>query len=433
VIAVAGLSVAASCPVAAAKSPAGAWPEGQRPTRLTKCAKAGRRSAPDRIRALSRPTTGKRVCRRKVGEHFGSALGPDEAAPAAPVPISIPMPKEAAAVHSGASPDVPKPPPASESPSGPPPASGEAPFRFFSPSSFWNTPVAAGEALDPDSAAITGAFEATIAHERQAGNGPWINTTDYSVPIYTVPADQPTVAVQLASSFSSSALQSAWSEVPMPIDAHPSDDTDATLVVWQPSSDRLWEFWRLTQTAGGWKAGWGGAMQGVSSNQGVYGPEAWPGARVWWGSSASSLSLAGGLITLEDLQHGQIDHALALAIPSVRAGVYASPAQRTDGTSSNPLSLPEGAHLQLDPSLDLTRLHLPRITLMIAEAAQRYGIFIRDRARVTHFFAQDPTPTGANPYSGPGGYFEARSPAQLLAQFPWEHLVLLRMEQHRQS
>ena len=216
-------------------------------------------------------------------------------------------------------------------------------------------------------------------------------------------------------------------------DARPAAGSDGTLVVWQPSSDRLWEFWRLAKTADGWKAAWGGAMQQVSSNRGVYGPEAWPGAKAWWGSSASSLSIAGGLITLEDLQRGRIDHALALAIPHVRADFYASPARRTDGTSANPLSLPEGAQLRLDPELDLEALQLPPLTLMIAEAAQRYGIFVRDRAKVTHFFAEDPTPTGANPYLGAGGYFEGKSPGQLLARFPWDRLLLLPMELHQQS
>jgi hypothetical protein len=346
-------------------------------------------------------------------------------------PLPIPPLKSNASVagHSGFPPAAPQSPSAPEPPSTPP--AGEAPFRFFSPQSFWNEPLADDAALDPDSTAITEAFEATIARGYQTGSGPWINTTDYSVPIYTVPADQPTVRVRLTSPFSAPALQSAWEEVPIPDQARPSDGTDRTLVVWQPSSDRIWEFWRLTEATEGWKALWGGAMQGVSSSQGVYGPEAWPGAKSWWGSSASSLSIAGGLITLEDLQQGRIDHALALAFPNVRAGVYASPAQRSDGTSSDPLSLPEGAHLRLDPGLDLAALHLPHSTLIIAEAAQRYGIFVRDRARVTHFFAQDPTPTGTNPYAGAGGYFEGRSPAQLLARFPWDQLQLLAMDLHR--
>jgi hypothetical protein len=343
------------------------------------------------------------------------------------------MPKAPARNHSDPPPAAPQSPPRPEPPSSPPAVTGDAPFRFFSPSSFWNTPLAADAALDPQSSAIAGGFAAGLALERQAGNGPWINTTDYSVPIYTVPADQPTVPVQLTTPFFAPALQSAWSEVPLPAQARPAGGTDRTLVVWQPSSDRIWEFWRLGQSDEGWKASWGGAMQSVSSSQGVYGPEAWPGAKSWWGSSASSLSIAGGLITLDDLQHGRIEHALALAIPNVRADFYASPAQRSDGTSSSPLALPEGAHLRLDPSLDLAALHLPRLTLMIAEAAQRYGIYVRDRARTTHFFAQDPTSTGANPYLGPGGYFEGKSPAQLLAPFPWDRLRLLKMELHREG
>jgi hypothetical protein len=35
------------------------------------------------------------------------------------------------------------------------------------------------------------------------------------------------------------------------------------------------------------------------------------------------LSIAGGLITLEDLEKGQLNHALAISLPNGRAGVYA--------------------------------------------------------------------------------------------------------------
>ncbi len=271
-------------------------------------------------------------------------------------------------------------------------------------------------------------FAGEIAAAQEAGRGPWINTTDYSVPIYAVPADQPSVPVELAGPFQAAALESAWSAVPLPPTAQPAAGSDAALVVWQPSTDRMWEFWRLERVEGRWTAAWGGAMQAVSSNAGIYDSNAWPGAKSWWGSSASSLPIAGGLITLEDLRRGQIDHVLALAIPNVRGGVYATPAQRTDGTSSDPLSLPEGARMRLDPSLDLDSLHLPRLTLMIARAAQRYGIVVRDRARVVHLFAEDPVSTGSNPYIGPDGYFEGKSPGELLAAFPWSHLQLLSMD-----
>jgi hypothetical protein len=309
------------------------------------------------------------------------------------------------------------------------PVAPAAPFRFFSPSSFWNEPLSANAPLDPTSAGVMGSFDALIATEQQAKNGPWINTTSYSVPVYTVSVGRPTVSVQLDGT-SNAALSAAWSAVPLPPDAQPAAGTDGALVVWQPSTDRLWEFWRLVHKAGGWHASWGGAMQNVSSDPGVYGPEAWPGAQSWWGVSASSLSLVGGLISLEDLELGQINHALAMSIPNVRAGVYSSPAQRSDGKSTDPLSLPEGAHLRLNPNLNLTALHLPRLTLMLAEAAQRYGIFIRDGAGCVTFYAQDPIPTGTNPYAGPSGYFEGKHPSQILASFPWSQLELLKTEPH---
>ena len=42
----------------------------------------------------------------------------------------------------------------------------------------------------------------------------------------------------------------------------------------------------------------------------------------------------------------------------------------------------------------------------MAEAAQRYGIVLRDKSSNITFYGQDPTPTGTNPYAGPTGYWE---------------------------
>ena len=340
-----------------------------------------------------------------------------------PPPIGPPTPDE---------PVAPSPigkPVESASPGGPvAPVESSAPFRFFSPTSFWNEEVPSDAELDPSSAAVVDAFDEEIAAEEHAGNGPWINTTSYSVPVYTVPANQPLMPVRLNGA--NTTLASAWSAVPLPPEARPAVGADGDLFVWQPSTDRLWEFWRLQHEVGGWQASWGGAMQDVSSDQGVYGYEAWPGAQSWWGVSASSLSLVGGLISIEDLQRGQINHALEMAIPDVRAAVYTSPAKRSDGKSTDPASLPEGAHLRLNPHLNLATLRLPKLALIMAEAAQRYGIFIADRSSVATFYAEDPTPTGTNPYAGPSGYFEGKHLSQLLATFPWDRLELLKMQLH---
>jgi hypothetical protein len=341
-----------------------------------------------------------------------------EATPPAPAPGSPSSPPAAPADTT----PVYTPPPASSSSTG-----GASPFRFFSPGSFWNRQLAASAPVDPQSRGIISAFETEVAREIAAKTGPWIDTTAYSVPIYEVPAGQPTVQVTLSAP--SPGLTSAFRAVPLPPGAKPAPGSDGHLVVWQPSTDHLWEFWRLAKRQAGWIASWGGTMEHVQESDGVYGPSAFSGATRWWGASASSLSIAGGLITLEDLEAGVINHALAISVPNVRAGVFAAPAQRTDGTSSSPMALPEGAHLRLDPNLDLSSLHLPRLTLMIARAAQRYGIIVRDGSpSVASFYAEDPGPTGTDPYHGPNGFLEGKYPSQLMASFPWNDLELMEME-----
>ena len=72
----------------------------------------------------------------------------------------------------------------------------------------------------------------------------------------------------------------------MPRSARPSPG-DNDLAVWQPAHRRMWEFIELRHRRDGWHAEWGGAMQHVSTNPGVYGPEAWPGAEDWWGVTAT--------------------------------------------------------------------------------------------------------------------------------------------------
>jgi Bacterial Ig-like domain (group 3) len=311
-----------------------------------------------------------------------------------------------------------------------PARAGTYPFRFFAPTSFWNTRLTSEAAVDPRSAEIVASFDGEVSAELDAREGPSISTTSYSVPLYTVPEDQGTVRVQLKSSLSAPALRSAFEEVPLPPDPQPAEGNDGHLAVWQPSTGRLWEFWRLIHGENGWQASWGGAMQDVRSDSGTYESAAWPGADQSWGASASSLPIVGGLITLEDLEKGMINHALAIGIPNVRQGAYASPAGRSDGKSADPLSLPEGAHLRLDPDLNLAALNLPPLTLMIARAAQRYGIYVRDTAHDVTFYGQDPAPNGTEPYRAANGYFEGEPVYRLLESFPWSHLQLMEMRLH---
>jgi hypothetical protein len=300
--------------------------------------------------------------------------------------------------------------------------------RPFAPDSVWNRALAADAPLDPRSAELSTAFVADIAAQQQRRTGPWIQTTDSSTPVYTVRRDQRRTRVVLdVRQRYARTLQRAFRAVPLPADARPASGADGHLTVWQPSTDSLWEFWGLRREAGRWRAAWGGAMRRVSRSPGYFTRASWRGANTHWGATATSLPLLAGLIRIHELRRGRIDHALAICVPDARAGVFAWPAQRTDGSLQRADALPEGARLRLDPALDIGALHLPPAARAIAVAAQRYGLIIRDRTlKATGLYAEDPGPAGRDPYPR---LFGRRSPAELLAHFPWERLEVLRMDQ----
>jgi hypothetical protein len=298
-----------------------------------------------------------------------------------------------------------------------PPACG----RFFAPDSVWNSSLPEDARLDPGSDAVTGTLLRDVNDGYARGLPPSINTTSYSTPIYTVAADQPASRVILDKPAGvAPELVRAFSAVPIPAHARPAAGTDAQMIVWQPSTDTLWEFWSMKRRPDGWHAAWGGRITHTSTNPGVFREPV-----VSWGATATSLSLAGGLITASELRRGRIDHALALALPSIRRGEFSLPAQRTDGQSDSGSAVPAGARFRLDPRLDLDRLGLAPAVLAIARAAQRYGMIVRDRAAAVVLFAEDPAGLGENPYPA---LFGGRPPWDLLRSFPWQHLQLMPMQ-----
>jgi hypothetical protein len=269
-----------------------------------------------------------------------------------------------------------------------------------------------------------------VGQEGAAGTGPYIQTDRYSTPLYVVGAKQAVVRVALDDSRVASrrGLRRAFRKVPIPAHARPAAGSDAHMTVWQPSRDKLWEFWQARKEGGRWHASWGGAISQVSKSPGYFDESSWPPlSKTYWGATASSLPVVAGTMLIRELRAGEIKHAVALSLPAPRAGRFAWPAQRTDGTGP-PDAIPEGARLRLDPSLNLDDLHLPRMTLMMARAAQRYGMIVRDQTHVAvGFYAQDPVKAKRDPYYGPNGLFGGQSPTQLLARFPWGSLEVVRM------
>jgi hypothetical protein len=288
------------------------------------------------------------------------------------------------------------------------------PGRPFAADSVWNRTVSAHASLSRHSRAYVGEVV------RQVDDyGPWVNTYSYSVPVYLVPAHQRVTHVTLDTRAPD--LQKAFDDVPLPANAKPSVGNDEQLTVWQPSTNMMWEFWHLHRVGGHWHARWGGEMQKVSHSPGYFTHDAQTND---WGATATGLPLLGGLITAADLQRGYINHALAISLVETAPRLFAWPAQRTDGNIFTPgvVGIPEGTHFRLDPRLNIASLHLPPLVRMIAEAAQRYGIIVRDKSGSVSFYGQDPVNLKPNPW---GNAFAGQYPNNLLRSFPWSHLQAL--------
>jgi|tagenome__1003787_1003787.scaffolds.fasta_scaffold20983245_3 hypothetical protein len=301
--------------------------------------------------------------------------------------------------------------------------------RLFAPDSVWNAPLVPTVPLDPSNATLVRTLQNTVAQNIAAGWGPWIGT-DGTSPLYTVPADQPTVRVTLDAGAWNGALQQALRAVPMPRNAQPAAGPDGHLTVWQPSTDRMWELFQARRMADGWHASYGGAMANVSRSPGYYDASSWPGlSQPSWGATATSLPVIAGTIMIDELKAGVIPHALALNIPWAKPNIYSWPAQRTDGQSTDPNAIPEGARFRLDPTVDIARLNLPPMTRMMAVAAQQYGMIVRDQTgHAISFFAENPAQYGTDPYTSPGGFYGGPNPSAVLRAFPWQCVQLVRMD-----
>ncbi len=201
-------------------------------------------------------------------------------------------------------------------------------------------------------------------------------------------------------------------------------DSDAEVVIYQPSMDTLWEFWALRESSGSYTACWGGRMQDVSSNPGI-----WSGG---YGATATGLPLIGGQITAEELQRGEIDHVMGIAlVETANWDVVSWPAQRSDGWNMGTPGvglIAEGQRMRLDPTIDVDSLDISPVAKTVAKAAQIYGFVVWDRAgsiairtqnglTYTALGQPDPYP---DLYGGVAGY-------QILDGFPWDQLLFLPM------
>jgi hypothetical protein len=319
----------------------------------------------------------------------------------------------------------------------------------FSPRSFWNLPLPDDARTDPasdlaDRLARQTRYDDTTSPVRgyfAPGYGVNVNMADYSVPVWTVGEDQPTVPVTLVDEAGeprpagwAGGLPEQLRAVPLPtgVGELAADGSDGHVVVWQPSTDTYWEFWVFDTTGarGGPSALYGGRIDHVTRSGGVL-PEQ-------WGARGTSLALLGGVVRMREFADREVPHALAVAVPVISAE-HLAPATRDDGPGASVAggpaerdAVPEGARFRLPAGYDCAALPGDRPLLeVLCVAARDHGLVVVDRTGGTvSFFAEDDKTVGT-PFSSVGsspwaGVALAGPESGLTDLFPWEDLQVLR-------
>ena len=277
-----------------------------------------------------------------------------------------------------------------------------ASLSLFSATSPFNQPIPADATVDPASDVYVEGFVRS--------GGLVIQLRQYSSPVYIADATTPTYDVELPCGRAWELGTDALLGVPIPDWAEPSNDVDGAshpvragrcsdgsdqdnfMVILDLSTRCEYDLWQARRVAGGWEASWASALSMDSDGVHAHGLS----------SRGSGFAWLGGVIWPDELVAGRIEHALVFSYPFTRSGGPVAPATESDGTSGRRYALPEGAHVRLDPTLDLDALGLSGPERTIAEAMQVYGLYLADNGGDSGMglYAIDPRSVMGDPYEG---------------------------------
>lgn len=273
-----------------------------------------------------------------------------------------------------------------------------ASFQAFSDDSPWNTPIAEAPEIDMDS-------DKMIQHLKDKSEIIKGDTVKWTIPIFVIDS---TVCPRINIASTKGELYSTIDpdnngiaeNIPMPQGVWPDPEEDAHMALVDPEVNKVWEFSQAKQLSDG---SWTASIIDVWDLNGPGFRKPFNGSK-WWRSGAmgGGMPLIAGLIRPEEVEAGDIQHALLCATPINRkATLYGDPselcyppASRTDGYGYGVEYIPEGARIQLDPDLDLDSLGLSEGSKTVARAMQKYGMIVGMNSNAFKVFFQNLGPDG---------------------------------------
>ena len=252
----------------------------------------------------------------------------------------------------------------------------------YSKTSIWNTPIGPSPKYDLHSAEMI----ANLVHSNEGRiitAGPDFNYPVYFADEQTPRWDIPCIINEctIASSDQNVIRTDLVRNVPIPEDAQPGEDSDARMIIIDTVTHTEYNLSKARRTATGWETG----------TVSIYNTR-WDGTPIMHSSRGSGIPALAGLLRPWEIRQGRIEHALAFGYTEPAAEKCVFPASKTDGDSTIPFAVPEGARLQLDPSLteeDFDRMGLDRAGKIIARALQEYGMILVDHSGSFKIYVED--------------------------------------------
>jgi hypothetical protein len=252
--------------------------------------------------------------------------------------------------------------------------------RPYAADSPWNTPIPAGAAIDLNSkamiATVLGSSDGTLRSD----------PSQYAYPVYFADSSTPRLTMVCTGYVSVNQKDGSrvgisskqLASVPIPANAKPSAGSDAQIIVIDSETGDEYDIWRFSAPD---------RCENMTKYEGGVYRSAVESSYTSRGAGAPYLA---GLIRPWEITQGHIDHALAFGYDLVRSERCVWPANKSDGQADRLDAIPEGARLQLDPSLDVNQIPgLDAVGRTIARALQKYGAYVIDDSGANKLYAED--------------------------------------------
>ena len=277
---------------------------------------------------------------------------------------------------------------------------GGRPFADDSP---YNQVIPKRVMLDMDSAAMA----ARLANERAT-----LALLKNALPVYDALPDTPVRTITATRRDRGAGLK----DIRIPEGVTPNSGSNRSLIVLDWTTRQAWELYRFDWLGDAVRVESGGFV--LFDGTGIPKPA----------SGYAGGSYLAGLLRVREIERGFIPHALAFGTKYARRGTSWHPAQQTDGKLTGPDTIPVGARIQLDPTLDLDAIvGLTPGQRTIAEALQTYGAYCVGASGEPFVFFCERAPDAGT--SDPGAVYSANGfigDGAPLSRIPWDRLRVLK-------